>query len=103
MRTVDHRIDDGWATRRNARSRYRPCDTGLHIALHDEEENEFVTVANFPLPTSDAARAAFGIAALRFADVEADLICDLMFDGAVMESCEIWRTHVDALRQAVRP
>jgi len=104
MRTVDRRIDDGWATRKNAKAtRYRPCPTGLHIALHDEDENEFVTVANLPFPTAETAREAFSIAALRYADVEADLVCDLYIDGDLIETCELWRQQIEPLRREVQP
>lgn len=96
-RTVHHRINDGW--RRHKGSRYRPCDTGLHIALHDEEENELVTLANIPFPTMDAARKAFEITALRYADVEADLVCDLRIDGDLIETCEVWERLLEPLRK----
>lgn len=99
MTLTRKRIDDGWRAHARKLNRYRPCLTGLHITFHDEEDNELVTVTNIASHDGPAARAAFTIAALKYADVEADLICDLIIDGDLMETCELWRQQIEPLKR----
>lgn len=81
------------------RSHYTPPTNGLHVITHDEEENAFFTVAKMEFESGEAARAAWGIAACRYADVEADLVVDLYIDGDLLESCEIWRQALEPMRK----
>lgn len=97
-------IDDGGMTQQRSRlehraRRYAPCPTGLHIAWHDEEENELVTLLNIPFADAEAATTAFAVAQLRYADVDADLVCDLYIEGDLIETCELWRQQVDVLQR----
>jgi hypothetical protein len=79
---------------------YTPCASGIHICGLTANEDEFLTVANFPGVTRDAFEAARNACALSDHD-DFDLVVDWMVGGDIVEDFGMRRQQLDDLRRIV--